>query len=158
MSRLAPNYTPMTYRRSSVRSGPPGFMRWKFLTFGERLGGENCTYLRRWVLDFWLFSVRLHHWFSSDDQRHCHDHPWWYVTAVICGGYVDRSPAGNVILRAPAVAYRPATHRHTVWVPRGGCWTVMFTGRDWRSWGFWVKGKFVRRNKYFFRFGHHQCD
>jgi hypothetical protein len=133
-------------------------MGWKLLTIGERLGRAECPYLRRWVIDLWLFSVRVHHWIGSDDPRYYHDHPWPYVTLVVRGSYLDRSPAGDVELKAPMIAFRRSGHRHTVQVAAGGCWTVMLAGPEIRRWGFWVRGKFVRRNKFFFRFGPHPCD
>lgn len=41
----------------------------------------------------------------------------------------------------------------------GGCWTVLLTGPEKRVWGFWVNGKFRKRNKYFYEHGHHHpCD
>jgi hypothetical protein len=56
------------------------------------------------------------------------------------------------------MAYRPSLHRHTVSVDKGGCWTIMLTGPQVRKWGFWVKDKFVKANKYFLIWGHHHCE
>lgn len=130
----------------------------KFITIGEELGQPECPYIRRWVLDFYLFSIRLHHWLSSDDQRHFHDHPWWYITIILWGGYTDRSPNGEDKLRMGSIRFRRALHQHTVVVRKGGCWSLLLTGSEKRVWGFWVKGKFRKRNKYFYMFGHHPCD
>lgn len=127
--------------------------RWR-----QELGDPQCPYIRRWVADFGFFSIRLHHWLSSDDQRHFHDHAWWYATFILKGSYTDRSPKGDRIMRPGMMAFYPATHQHTVKVNSGGCWSLLVTGRESREWGFWVKNRFLRRNKYFFRFGHHQCD
>jgi hypothetical protein len=77
---------------------------------------------------------------------------------VLKGGYTDVSPSGSQHLKAPAIQYRPAEHRHTVFPDEGGCWTVIFTSAKKRQWGFWVKGKFVKSYKYFYKFGHHPCD
>ena len=60
--------------------------------WGERLGREECPYLRRWALLLGVCSLRVHHFLSSDDDRHFHDHPWWFVTLVLRGGYTDVSP------------------------------------------------------------------
>jgi hypothetical protein len=54
--------------------------------------------------------------------------------------------------------YRPALHRHTVRVPYSGCWTFLITGPEIRQWGFWLKGRFRKRNKFFHIMGHHPCD
>ncbi len=130
----------------------------KVLTIGEELGQPECPYIRRWVLDFYLFSIRLHHWLSSDDQRNFHDHPWWYITIILWGGYTDRSPQGEDKMGVGSIRFRRAKHQHTVLVNKGGCWSLLITGREKRIWGFWVKGKFRKRNKYFYMFGHHPCE
>lgn len=128
------------------------------LIWGQYLGKPECPYVKRWVVDFGLFSIRLHHWINSDDQRHYHDHPWWYCSLVLSGYYDDRSPDGVKRRKPGSINSFPALHRHTVEVPSTGCWTLLFTGREIRQWGFWVFGKFKKRNRYFYDFGHHPCD
>src|SRR5262245_9881749 len=129
----------------------------KFFTWNEPLGRPECPYLRRWALNFGLFSMRVHHWYSSDDHRAFHDHPWWFVTLVLRGGYTDVSPAGRERMTPGKVRFRPAIHRHTTEVDSGGCWSLLLTGRQKRRWGFWVNGKFKKSNKYFLEHGHHPC-
>jgi hypothetical protein len=128
------------------------------LKFGERLGLPSCPYVVRWRAETPWFSVRLHHWLAPDDDRAKHDHPWSFTTFVVKGGYIDSSPDGDEHLRAPAVRHRRATHQHTVFPDPGGAWTIIVTGPKVRSWGFWVKGKFVKMNKYFLTHGHHPCN
>lgn len=114
--------------------------------------------MRRWVIDFGAFALRLHRWEASDDTRAFHDHAWWFVTLVLRGGYTDVSPDGRDTLRAGSVRFRPATHRHTVEVARPGTWTMLITGAPVRRWGFWVDGKLWKRDRYFATMGHHACD
>jgi hypothetical protein len=102
-------------------------------------------------------SVRVHHWLSADDDRAFHDHPWWFLTIVLRGGYVDQSPAGEDEVFAPAVRFRHALHRHTVYPGPRGAWTLVITGPRKRSWGFWRDGKFRKANKWFSTWGHHPC-
>lgn len=128
------------------------------IAFREKLGLPSCPYVIRWRIETPIGSVRLHHWLAPDDDRAPHDHPWAFTTFVLKGGYTDHSPAGDEHLRAPAVRHRAATHQHTVFPDEGGCWTVIVTGPKIRKWGFWVKGKFVKMNKYFYEYGHHPCD
>lgn len=59
------------------------------LTWAQDLGKPECPYLRRWVLNFGRFSIRVHHWHRSDDKRAMHDHPWWFWTLVLKGSYED---------------------------------------------------------------------
>lgn len=126
-------------------------------TWREKLGKPECPYLVRWVAAIY-YSLRLHHWLAGDDPRAFHDHPWWYVTFCIWGGYTDVSPAGEVEVGRWSFHYFPAAHRHTVRVNPGGAWTLLLTGPEKREWGFWVAGKFRKRNKYFFEWGHHPCE
>lgn len=140
--------------RSEVRVLPPVQVRWR-----ERLGLDGCPYVIRWRLETRWGSIRLHHWLGPDDDRAFHDHPWWFTTVVLRGGYTDRSPAGDEHLRAGAVRRRAATHRHTVVPDPGGAWTLVLTGPRRRAWGFWADGiKFVKANKWFASRGHHPCD
>ena len=129
----------------------------RFLTWRERLGRPECPYMTRWAINFGLFSLRIHHWHSSDDHRYYHDHPWWFVTLVLKGSYTDVSDGGREAMTPGSIRYRPALHRHTVEVADGGCWTVLLTGKVVRRWGFWVNGKFKKTNKYFLEHGHHPC-
>ena len=142
--------------------------RW-LLYWGQRLGFPEQHYLRRWVLQTPWFSVRLHHWISSDDSRAPHDHSWWFWTLVLWGGYTDHSPCYPDRpadmpecrverldhLRTGSLRFRPANYRHWVEV-REPCWTLLITGPVARKFGFWLgRDRFLRANKYFFTYGHH---
>ena len=145
----------MVTHRRSLRSSPAA--RTTFI-WRQSLGLATCPYLIRWVLDLGFFSIRLHHWIASDDQRFPHDHPWWYTSFILKGGYTDKSPEGDRHVSAGSVVHFKAAHQHSVLVDPGGCWTLMITGPERREWGFWVKGRFRRRNKYFYEHGHHPCE
>lgn len=124
----------------------------------QKLGHQECPYVERWMLNFKLFSVRLHRWTGSDDQRAFHDHPWWFLTLCLKGGYRDISPEGEDHLSRGSLRLRKALHQHTVLVDPNGAWTLLLCGREKREWGFWVKGKFRKRNRYFFDHRHHPCE
>lgn len=141
-------------QRSVTRRHPLGLsFEWK-----EPLGLPECPYVYRWVFGFrWIGSIRLHHWLGRDDDRAKHDHPWWFITLVLRGWYIDASPGKNRVISAGDIRFRPALHRHTVIPARAGCWTLVLTGPEKRDWGFWPDGKFVKANKWFFSRGHHPC-
>jgi hypothetical protein len=126
--------------------------------WAEELKCQTGVYVRRWYLQTPWFSVRVHHWIHSDDKRFFHDHAWWFLTLVLRGGYTDITPNGRERMRVGSVRFRPANHQHWVEVDRGGCWTVLLTGPKARRWGFWVKGKMKKSNKFFFEHGIHICD
>jgi hypothetical protein len=144
------------------------------IRWGQLLGRDECPYARRWVLDFGPFSLRVHHWYRSDDKRNPHDHPWWFLTFVLAGSYEDwsypivrgRPRTDTKIvdrLRPGSVRFRHSHHVHAVSVAPGGCWTLLVTGQESRRWGFWTRRKdgavrFLRSKHYFFKHGHHPCD
>lgn len=133
-------------------------------------GLSECPYFHRTIIDFGLFSIRIHEWHSDDDHRAYHDHPYWFWTFVLKGGYTDVSPsvlmAGNIevkaknldILRAGSFRFRVAEFKHSVQDVIPGTITFLITGKPFRRWGFWVNGKLIKRDKYFATMGHHPCD
>jgi len=153
----------------------------------RKLGNATCPYLIRWVFSTPFGSIRLHHWIASDDKRATHDHGWWFWTLVLSGGYTDVSDEGHERMTRGRLRFRPAEHQHTVEVDKGGCWTLVLTGPEFRFWGFWVrynhepantgpsprckhcglnegywktfvcKRRFKKANKYFIEHGHHPC-
>lgn len=130
------------------------------IKWAELIGPEECPMMRRWVLVTPLGSVRLHHFLRPDHDRHPHDHPWWFVTLILKGGYLDRSILDGepVIdrLTAGSIRFRPALHRH--WVETHDSWSLVVTGRIRRQWGFWESGVFAPVADYFRRYGYAPCQ
>lgn len=124
------------------------------LIWRQKLGPEQCPYVVRWVVGCRWFSIRLHHWLRSDDTRHAHDHPWDFVSVVLCGSLVDRTEASDEYRGWLNVKRFQAEHRHMVVVDRPA-WTLLICGPERRTWGYWVGGRFRKRNKYFHEHGHH---
>lgn len=124
----------------------------------EVLGLPECPYVIRWRIETPIGSLRVHHWLGPDDDRALHDHPWWFITFVIKGGYTEDIPNGTITLNAPAIRYRPAEYQHTVRPHVGGAWTILLTGKRARYWGFWLGEKFIKANKWFASYGHHTCS
>lgn len=57
-----------------------------------------------------------------------------------------------------SIRYRSAFHKHTVQVCPEGAWTLLLTGRRTRDWGFWVDGRWRKRNRYFWDHGEAPCE
>lgn len=107
-------------------------------------------YMERW----WLipynrtgFAVRMHHILRSDHDRAFHDHPWWYLTIILRGGYTEVRPVydRSGIYLGPtqrwygpgSVIIRPARSWHRLEVPPGEtAWTLFLTGPKRQGWGF----------------------
>lgn len=109
-------------------------------------------YMFRWWLipyNRWIPSLRVHEIIASDDDRAFHDHPWWYVTVILRGGYWEIRPlfhSGIYICnsrtwRGPgSVLFRQAASWHRLEVPDGSVATTLFmTGRYKRRWGFLIQ-------------------
>jgi hypothetical protein len=128
------------------------------LGWAEELECEKGVYVRRWRIETPFFSIRLHHWLHSDDNRSLHDHPWWFISFIFRGGYTDQGTEIRSIHRAPSLVYRSAQHKHWVEVHLDGCWSIILTGPKVRRWGFWLKNKFIVSYRYFYKYGKHICD
>ncbi|MCP9276926.1 hypothetical protein [Mycolicibacterium arenosum] len=103
------------------------------------------AYLHRWYLlpHNRFHNLYLHRFVQSDDDRALHDHPWAFVTVVLVGRYREVTECGVLERRPGAIARRRADHRHRVALLRDRegrerrCWTVVLTGPNVRTWGFW---------------------
>ncbi|HXG70575.1 MAG TPA: hypothetical protein VNJ04_08195 [Gemmatimonadaceae bacterium] len=118
------------------------------MTFVRRpdfvIGGSE-PYLKRW----WViprnrrFNVYLHEILRDDDDRALHDHPWWNVSVILRGGYVEVMPDGRRTRRVGQVVFRRAEAAHRLVLTRDvsgravPCWSLFITGPRVRDWGFW---------------------
>lgn len=102
------------------------------------IGDADNPYLLRWYVipRNPLFNVYLHKFLRDDDDRALHDHPWWFISLILRGGYVEvkETDDGNLTMqtrtapfarnstrswRRRGIAYRPAKHRHRVALEHG---------------------------------------
>lgn len=134
-------------------------------TWRQAGGLKSCPYFHRWIVDFGKFAIRLHQWHESDDIRAFHDHPYWFITLVLWGGYWDITPLSENeadekqdTLSIGSVRFRPANHKHKVLLTHKPTWTLLLTGEPTRRWSFYINHKAIKRDKYFAVYGHHPCD
>lgn len=131
-------------------------LRRKLLALAERrppdfvIGAPGDDYLRRWwvIPRNRLFNIYLHQFLRSDDDRALHDHPWWNVSLLILGSYVEHTmPQGGVNVRTLYVAgdikLRGARYAHRVELVAGPCWSLFITGPKVRDWGFHCPSRWV---------------
>lgn len=52
-----------------------------------------------------------------------------------------------------SIWFSKATDKHYLDIPKGGAWTLMFEGRPYHKWGFYVNGHKWRPLRYFHKFG-----
>ena len=122
----------------------PFQIRWK-----EAMGDEKDPYLYRWTFLFFNYSIRIHHWIRSDDSRFFHDHACNFISFVIKGDYYNVMPEGRVHVKAGQVWRSNALTRHYLEVPEKGAWTLLFCGRPYHQWGFYVGDRKFRPLRYF---------
>jgi hypothetical protein len=126
--------------------------------FRQKVGPPTCPYLIRYTFECKWFSIRLHHWLKSDDLRYAHDHPWDFYSIVLWGNLTERTENGDKQRKTLSCTFFSADYKHSVVIDKP-CWTLLFTGPTRRVWGYWVNGKFRKRNKYFHEHGHHDpCE
>lgn len=128
-----------------------GYMeRFWLIRLGRRGGGESGPYP--------LIGARVHHILRSDEGSHFHDHPWWYLTIILRGGYWELRPVfvDHVVScvertwRGPgSVLLRRAASWHRLELPEGQtAWTLFCTGPKVQPWGFLVERRKVSWREY----------
>lgn len=123
------------------------------------IGGADRPYMLRWWViprNRW-FNIYLHKILRDDDDRALHDHPWWNVSILLRGSYIEVRPDPK---KAPtpytriadmpttrrrrgvgSIVFRKATTCHRLELPvEGGgiryVWSLFITGPVIRKWGF----------------------
>jgi hypothetical protein len=123
----------ISWPRSLTVPRPPDFV----------VGDAADPYLRRWHLlprNRW-FNVYLHNFLRSDDDRALHDHPYWNMSLILRGSYLEHMAKGPTpyIPRHRgrwAIVFRRAETPHRIELRWGPVWTLFFTGPRVREWGF----------------------
>jgi hypothetical protein len=128
------------------------------------LGRDGSLYMRRWRVAGYRarlpglggFNLMIHRIVRPDEDRDPHDHPWWFVSLLFLGRYIEErfGPDGTrfeVVSRRPGgLARRAATDLHRIdTLPDGEAWTLVLTGPRARKWGFMTPGGWVQHDRYF---------
>lgn len=112
-------------------------------------GTNDSDYMRRWWLipyNRFGISCRVHEILQSDDARAFHDHPWWYITIVLRGGYWEVRPKydHSGIYQGPerewigpgSIRFRRAESWHRLELAGVTAYTLFICGRKSQDWGF----------------------
>lgn len=95
------------------------------------------VFFRYQLLKTRWFNVYLHQLDAPEwHPVGCHDHPWWFLTILLKGGYLERTGNSYKRQRPGKVLYRSATFAHDVTTPYGRSWSLVITGAKKRDWGF----------------------
>jgi len=109
-------------------------------------------YMRRWIFQTPWGTIHLHHILRSDGDRAFHDHPWNFTSNLLSGGYTELRPAGYnaTTMRVwPrwSIVRRKATDLHRLILDKP-VWTLVFTSKKLREWGFVEDGKWTHWREY----------
>lgn len=131
---------------------------------------DGRIYLDRWGFQFdQIGRIFLHRMDAPDPGVDLHDHPWWFASIVLWGGYTElRADTRDAPLFAGMAEKWPTTRRgveverrvgsvrtmrldecHTiVRLHRRRCWTLVIGGPRRRKWGFYMPHGFVGERTY----------
>lgn len=76
------------------------------------------------------------HEILCSDRLELHDHPWDFLSVIMSGRYIERTPDGEQEWGAGSVLARRAEDLHRLTLPDGPVWTLVVTGATRRRWGF----------------------
>jgi len=113
-------------------------------------GPDGAEYMRRYYKSGHPKgrSSRFHRIITSDPGRVMHDHPWDFISQLLQGCYIEHTPQGTRVWRAPCVIRRRAEMPHRLELPEGEAWTYVLLGRPRRRWGFWTADGWVHWRDY----------
>lgn len=97
----------------------------------------------------------LHRILRGDNRaKGIHSHPWWFVSVVVAGSYLERYVVRRVELdatfaeharRVGSIGVHLPMFEHIVIDGDFPCWTLAFLGPQEHAWGFPFTGEVVRR-------------
>jgi len=132
---------------------------------------DGRVYLDRWGIGHdRIGKIMLHRMEAPDPGIDLHDHPWWFTSIILWGGYVelradtrDAPTLAAVAARWPdtcqpgvTVVRRPGTVRslrldeaHTiVHLRRRTSWSLVIAGPRRRRWGFYLPAGYMPEAEY----------
>jgi hypothetical protein len=140
-------------------------MKW-FLNWLEKKGRKSIILdrdgvsplLNRWYLAYpdrdqrqrkdIPFNVFIHQ-FMQSDRPVLHDHPWWFFSIILKGGYWEHLEDGSRKWRGPGSMRFNGGSYHWIEIEEPGkTWTLFIRGRTIRDWGFLHEGQWMYWDTY----------
>lgn len=121
---------------------------------------DGSPYMERYVLfQCKWFRLYLHHFIAGDWSRDPHDHPRWFKSFGLWGGYAeeiyhevfgakDYRCYGTDYYHAPFYNHIPAERVHRILDPLPNTWTLCIGGPTKKGWGFYTQDGYVDHKDY----------
>ncbi len=124
------------------RDGLEPYMERYYLLFRDKLSEDESA---REI----PFNLMLHKICRSDPDD-LHDHPWWYATFILRGGYWEVTPKGRYWRGAGHFRLRSPHSLHRLEIPpdSSGSWSLFFRGPKLKNWGFVKQGNWIYHKNY----------
>jgi hypothetical protein len=103
---------------------------------------EGKIHFRRWrIIETPWFNIYIHHVARSDEEKDPHDHPWWFASLILRGGYFEDVWTGdkyNHKINFPgSLVVRKTSQFHKLRLMGGApAWTLVLTGPKNHFWGY----------------------
>lgn len=116
------------------------YMHRYYLLFNDKIVEEEFPKL---PINIMLHCIR------SSDPDDLHDHPWWYVTIILKGGYWEVTPKGKFWRGIGHFRIDNPRNLHRIEIPNNsnGSWSLFLRGPKIKDWGFMQKGKWISHKK-----------
>lgn len=117
---------------------------------------DRKVYLDRWGISTRFGGIMLHHITAPDPGHDVHDHPWWFASWILKGGYTEEVVETRLWDQLPKFRTHKRWSWHVIRLDQAhrinqvrDTWTLVVKGPLRRTWGFYRKGTgFIRHNWY----------
>lgn len=113
----------------------------------EIISREGLVHFRRYrLLETPWFAVYIHWIGRSDEDKHPHNHPWWFRSFILKGGYVeivhnDRGIQASTFRPGSTVSRSTDEYHKIALLDRKPTWTLVLRGRRTNPrWGYLTEG------------------
>jgi hypothetical protein len=120
--------------------------QWAWMQSFQITKGGKLYLERLRILQTPLFSIYIHRIHIPDLDEFPHDHPWWFASLVLSGGYTENIYFAQDNLANTRVRIRgrwslrsmPRHRAHRITAIKETLWTLVLTGKHHQSWSFWT--------------------